>query len=243
MKKSFLLLAVIFSSAQLKSQDSAKIPYLLKNTYISGAVSFGSKQFAGALSWEKLHGIGKKKNLKIGYGLRFNTYSGSDQKYLTAPAKITGAPDFKNNYDTVSFKKTQSNSINLALFFQYTFFKKLDVGFNIDAVGFSFGANQLGDYASSQYKPNEMPNIIKYQTITGAKPTSLNALLVGDNDLGMLSSELMLRYWVTEKLAVKIGLNYLFTEYTTDKILRGGTNDRYRNKSALGLVGISLKIK
>jgi hypothetical protein len=238
----FILSALLFTSV-FYAQEENSVPYLLKDTYVTGTVGFGNKQFAGALSWEKLHGLGKRKNLKIGYGIRFNSYSGSDQKYLTAPAKITGASNFNNGYDTVSFRKAQSNSINLALFFQYTLFKKLDIGFNIDAVGFSFGVNNKGDYASNTYKPADMPNIIKYQTITDAKPTSINALLVGDNDLGMLSSEFMARYWITEKLAVKLGFNYLFTEYTTDKLLRGGTNDRYRNKSGLFEVGISLKIK
>jgi hypothetical protein len=242
MRKLACLVLLSFSFG-LFAQENTDASYLLKNTYVSGAVSFGAKQFAGALAWEKLHPIGKKGKLKIGYGIRFNTYSGTDQNYLTAPAKITGASDFKDNYDTVSFKKAQSNSINLALFFQYTIFKKLDLGFNIDAVGFSFGANQIGEYTTSKYKPVDMPNIIKYQTTTNAKPTSINALLVGDNDLGMLSSELMARYWITEKLAVKFGLNYLFTEYTTDKVLRGGINDRYRNKSLLYEIGISLKIK
>jgi hypothetical protein len=243
MKKLFFILNVLLIYAGLNAQTESDAPYLFKNTYINGSIGFGSKQFAGALSWEKLHGLGKKKNLKIGYGIRFNTYSGSNQNYLTAPAKITGASDFNNSYDTVSFKKAQSNSINLALFFQYTLFKKLDLGFNIDAIGFSFGANQMGDYITSKYRPSDMPNILKYETTTNAKPSPINALLVGDNDLGMLSSEFMVRYWMTEKLAVKLGFNYLFTEYTTDKFLRGGSNDRYRNKSGLFELGISLKIK
>jgi hypothetical protein len=243
MKKTIAIILTLSFAWSLPAQDENDAPYLLKNTYLNGTVGLGSKQFAGALSWEKLHGIGKKKNLKIGYGIRFNVYSGSDQKYLTAPAKITGASSFNNSYDTVSFKKVQSNSINLAFFFQYTLFKKLDLGFNIDAIGFSFGANQTGSYSTSKYKPSDIPNIIKYETTTSAKPSPINALLVGDNDLGMLSSEFMARYWVTEKLAVKLGFNYLFTEFTTDKMLRGGTNDRYRNKSKLLEIGISLKIK
>jgi hypothetical protein len=243
MKKIIFIVFCLSFSLGLFAQEENSAPYFLKNTYVNASVSFGAKQFAGALSWEKLHGLGKKKNLKIGYGVRFNTYSGSDQKYLTAPAKITGASGFNNAYDTVSFKKAQSNSINLALFFQYTLFKKLDLGFNIDAVGFSFGANQTGDYATSKYRPADMPNIVRFETTTGAKPSAINALLVGDNDLGMLSSGFTARYWLTEKLAVKLGFNYLFTEYTTDKMLRGGTNDRYRNKSGLFEIGVSLKIK
>jgi hypothetical protein len=243
MKKIIFIAYVLSTSFGLMAQAENDAPYFLRNTYINGSVGLGSKQFAGALSWENLHGLGKKKNLKIGYGVRFNTYSGSDQKYLTAPAKITGVSNFNNSYDTVSFKKAQSNSINLALFFQYTLFKKLDLGFNIDAIGFSFGGNSTGDYTTNKYKPSDMPNIIKFETTTSAKPSPINALLVGDNDLGMLSSEFMARYWITEKLAVKLGFNYLFTEYTTDKMLRGGTNDRYRNKSGLIEVGVSLKIK
>ncbi len=243
MRYYFLIFAFLFFSLSVKSQEAASAPYLLKNTYIDATASFAKAQFSGALAWQKLHALGKNGNLKIGYGLRFNTYFATNQNYLTAPAKITGASDFDaaKDYDTVVFKKAQSNSINLALYFQYTFFKKLDIGFNIDAVGFSFGANQTGDYSTSKYLPNT--SVLKFSTTTDAKPTQLNALLVGDNDLGMLSSELMARYWLNDKFAIKAGLNYLFTEYTTEKLLRGGTNDRYRNKSAMVMLGITYKIK
>ncbi len=243
MKKYFLVLSYAAFTSVFNAQDNAKIPYLLKNTFIDATASFTSKQFSGALAWQKMHGIGKNQNFKIGYGIRFSTYFATDQNYLTAPAKITGASGFDatKDYDTVVFKKAQSNSINLALYFQYTFFKKLDIGFNIDAVGLSFGGNQMGDYSTIKYAPN--PNVVRFTTTSDAQPTAFNALLVGDNDLGMLSSELMARYWLSNKLAVKVGLNYLFTEYTTEKSLRGGTNDRYRNKSAMFMFGITYKIK
>ncbi len=72
-----------------------------------------------------------------------------------------------------------------------------------------------------------------------AKPTSLNALLVGDNDIGSLNSELYVLYHASERLSVKAGLSYLFTEYTTDKkYITGIDNDRYRNKSMGAAIGI-----
>jgi hypothetical protein len=225
------------------AQEADKVSYFLKNTSVDLGGSFGSNQFAGSLAWTKLHGLGQSGNFKIGYGVRFGTYNGTHQNYLTAPAKITGAKDFNNSYDTLHIKKASMSSLNLALYFQYTFFKKLDVGFNIDAIGVSFGKSSTADYSTVKYKPSDMPQIAKFETTVNAKPTSLNALLVGDNDLGTLSSEFLVRYWVTEKIGVKAMFNYLFTEYTTDKLLRAGTNDRYRNKSPLIGLGITFKIK
>jgi hypothetical protein len=241
MKKIFIFLFLLGGTLSSHSQTE-DVPYFLKNTSLDLGLSFAKSQFSGSLAWTKLHGIGKNGNLKIGYGVRFSSYFGTNQNYLTAPAKITGASDFNNDYDTVRFKSAQMNSLNAAIYLQYSI-KKLDIGFNIDALGFTFGSAKTGDYSSVKYKPKSQPNIIKYETTTEAKPTAFNALLVGDNDLGMLTSELMLRYWITEKVGVKVAGNFLFTEYTTDKLLRGETNDRYRNKSLMLSVGVSFKIK
>ena len=54
----------------------------------------------------------------------------------------------------------------------------------------------------------------------------------------MLNSELYFRYWFNQKWAIRAGATFLFTEYTTDKKLRLD-NDRWRNKSLMGLVGIT----
>jgi hypothetical protein len=198
-----------------------------------------SNQFMGALSWTHFHSITKKKRFKIGYGIRFNMQSGKNLYYTTAPAKLTSkrtdpgvlfSEIFYENVDTFYVTKSQNNSINISINLQYTLNNKLDIGFNIDALGFAFGGKTTGKYISSQSAENN--------SIQSAAPTSYNLLLVSDNDIGMLNSELYARYWLKQNWAIKVGASFVFTEYNTYNKLRL-ENDRWRNKALMGMIGIT----
>ncbi len=213
------------------------------NSNFDVALGVGRDQFSGAISWVRFYGIGKNKKFKIGYGLRFTSYFGSNQNYITAPSKIisgqTGSkgwfPKLKNfpeNLDTLFISKAQVNALNASINLQYSFSPKFDVGFNIDAVGFSFGAKQSGKFISSI----RLVGMSETQT---ASVTSFNLLLVSNNDIGTLNSEFYAIYWFSNKLGVKGGFIVLFTEYTTDNKLTFD-NNRFRNKSErMGMIGIT----
>ena len=191
------------------------------------ALASNGSHHSAAVSWVKLHAVTKKKTFKIGYGLRLNSQFGTDLYYITAPAKLTIEP---KNIDTFFVKSPQNNAFNLSINLQYTLKEKIDFGFNIDALGAAFGKNISGKYISNQ------------SALTGtehsASPTKFNLLLVGDNDIGMLNSEFYLRYWFTNKLAIRGGASFLFTEYTTSSKLRLD-NDRWRYKAMQGMLAIS----
>jgi hypothetical protein len=112
----------------------------------------------------------------------------------------------------------------------YNFSPKLQAGFNIDLLGFSFGPEGTPVFKGSGS-----------QTTTKAKPTGFNVLLVGNNDRGTLNSEFYLRYKVSKKVGIKAAYEYLFTELTTDTKVQTTPeqNDRFRNKASLFSVGIS----
>ena len=200
----------------------------------------GSGQFAYAISWSHYHGIGKNKRFKVGYGIRLTNFIGSDQKYITAPAKYTSGKEslvalftqnIKANLDTVIFEKAQINFLNAGIYLSYTlpFWKdKVDLGVNIDAIGYSFGASRNGLFNN---------------TTVSAKPSGFNALLISDSDKGSLNSEWFVRYWINKRWALKGGYEFLFTEYTTDAKIQllpnsTDTNDRFRNKASMVMLGI-----
>ena len=109
------------------------------------------------------------------------------------------------------------------------FAKKVEVGFNIDVLGIGFGSKTEGEFVSTE---ND-----EFNGTQTAKPTSISLLLGGDNDRGMLNSEIYVGYWITEKLNARVGLNYLFTEYTTSEKL-AQDNDRFRNKTGMPFIAI-----
>ena len=217
----------------LKAQQARK-------TTLGLAANVGSGNFANALSWSQEHGLGKNKRFKIGYGIRLTNFWGSDQNYITAPAKYTSGTqsisalfteNIEANLDTVAFAKAQVNSLNAAIYLAYTLpilKDRFDLGVNIDAFGISFGSKTNGSYQGRS---------------VAASPTTWHLLLISDSDKGSLNSEWYIRYWITPKWAVKVGYEFLFTEYTTDQAIQtvpGFTekNDRFRNKSRMLLVGV-----
>lgn len=238
-----LLLSCTFAAAQ--AQDSAEGTRYRYEHYLDLAISAKPDQGSVAAAWSHLHGIGPKKRFKIGYGLRFTSFIGANQFYTTAPSKYTSpiqgpgtiaSRTIESNIDTIAIVSPQVNALNIALHIQYTIKKRLDIGFNIDAAGFSFGKKQQVNILSSTFDPGQAP-------VVYARPTTWNLLLTSDNDIGSLNSEFYLRYWFSKNVAVKAGYTFLFTEYTTDNVLsfNNGTiqNDRYRLKSGMVMLSVS----
>lgn len=221
------------------AQDSAKTcNYKINNTF-DLAISSNINQHSLALSWVKYHPVTNKQRFKIGYGVRFTAQESKQLYYVTAPAILTSkqtgpqvlfSPIYYENVDTFYVSKSQNNLLNVSINLQYTIKKKIDIGFNIDVAGISFGSNTTGKYIAYQSLDNG--------TQQTASPTKYNLLLVSDNDIGGLNSELYIRYWINPKWAIKAGATFLFTEYTTNNKLRLD-NNRWRNKALMGLLGIS----
>ncbi|MES2517245.1 MAG: hypothetical protein V4585_03995 [Bacteroidota bacterium] len=208
----------------------------------------GGNGFSPALSYTKMFGIGKSNRFKIGYGIRLTSFFGSDVQFRTAPAKLTSgsasfvalfSDDIVANIDTFKLKSVQSNALNISINLQYALTQKLEVGFNIDALGVTFGGNQSGDIISLKNKRKFSDG----STQSSASPSGLNLLLVSDSDIGSLNSELYARYWVSDKIGIRAGLSFQFVEYMSDKKVNvnADENNRWRYKSLLPLVAVSYK--
>ncbi len=235
MKKITLSLCIILSTFLVNAQST------LKSLTYSADATFASGMFAPSISASKNFSLKKSRSTKfqVGLGARLTHYAGSkDLEYFTAPAILTSgktgpsvffADPIESNIDTFNYSKTAINSLNLDIILNYRISRKLSAEFNIDAIGFSFGGDKTGTLKNGAAANN---------TAT-AKPTSINALLISDNDRGSLNSQLVLIYKLNKSLALKGGAGFLFTEYTNSKNTvvnnAAALNDRFRNKS-LGLV-------
>ncbi len=213
----FGLFLVSTSSNAQGSESKILFSGDLTARYISG-------QMGGSVGLSGLYGFGEKKKFRMGLGIRMTSNAGKNQDFQTAPPKLT---DKEENMDTMRLSDYSIHAINLAIYFLYNLTPSLSIGFNIDAVGFSFGKEQTGTLNSTY--GNFSPK---------AKPTSGNVLLVGDNDIGTLNSEFFVHYMIGKRVGIKGGISYLFTEYTTDQkyIL---DNDRFRNQNVAGMLGLT----
>ena len=235
-----IMLLSNISVAQEKKQRAV-------DNFIDLTAGIGSSQGTGAVSYVYNWKVGKRKKLELGLGARFTSYFGSNLYFKTGPAKLTSgktgpgvlfASDITPNIDSVLFSKAQINSLNLSINFGYNFTKKFSIGLNIDAIGFSFGKKQNGIYYGNNFATG-VP--------VTAKPTPFNLLLISDNDKGTLNSELFARYKWNDSWGVKLGLQFLFAEYTTDTKVQttpgGDKNDRFRKKMTGVGIGVTYNFK
>lgn len=236
MKKLFLWSFLLLFVGNLFAQKNAAI-----EKSFNASAAFGNSEFTTAFMYQHLWKLGKKQKIKVGAGLRLTNYFGFDKYFTTAPPKLTSgqtglgvlfSEDIPQNIDSVIFKNSQVNALNLSINFEYEIYKKIRLGFNIDAIGFSFGGNKNGSYLGNN----------GIGAATSAKPTGFNLLLVSDNDLGSLNSEFFAAYQYNKKWSAKLGFQFLFAEYTTNTKIQTTPdlqkNDRFRNKSSAISLGI-----
>lgn len=187
-----------------------------------------------ALSINRLHPVAFNNRFSVGYGARFTGFYGQDNGYVTAPASVSEGNFFKVQnevkLDTLYMSHASLGMINLAIFLEFRFTEKLSAQFNIDALGFSFGADRNG----------------RFEALTGgyeistqnASVTRANWLLTGDYDHGSLNSEMTINYMISDQLLIRPGLSFLFTEFTTENTL-AFDNDRFRNKTLMPMLALT----
>jgi hypothetical protein len=225
-QKTILILAIcLLVFPKLKSQDN-EIPKTIQAFDL--AVGVGDGIYSGALSWNRTHGLLKSKKLRLGYGVRFSGFGGNNLNYTTAPAKLASDDA---TVDTLTVNSPLSMGLSASIHIEYFITTKFRVGFNIDAIGVGFGSESNTTFISSD-------NTGQFPITPKAKPTSLNALLIGDNDIGQLKSEFYIAYAVSRKLLLRGGLDMTFSEYTSSVKLTQD-NDRFRNKAMMGFIAIS----
>jgi hypothetical protein len=219
MKKLLLLISTFVFTFSLYAQQN--------NNYAELGGSVGSSVGSVNVALHKNWTLGKKDKFVIGTGLRFTSFFGTDVNFTTAPAALTGD---NKNIDTLFAPSPSMSSINALINLGYRLNNKLEVGFNIDVIGISFGTKGTPTFISNGKK-----------TATTANPTSTNILLVGDNDKGSLNSHLYVKYEISRNVGIKLAYQFLFNELTTETKIQTfpSANDRFRQKSAMVFAGIS----
>ncbi len=229
--KHLFVLIFLFATQTLFSQPR------IKSFDFTGAV--GKNE--GSLSMMYTHGwrFGKNKKFEFALAGRFTSYLGKNKYYITAPAELTSGStgptvifkeNIPENIDSLLINRPQINALNVALHLGYQLNSRLSFGFNIDAIGFSFGQQKSGTYINGTVGEK-----------TDARPTAFNLLLISDNDLGSLNSELFAKYYWPSNWGIKAGIQFQFTEYTTATEVQQQpeANDRFRNKSLMLAVGVT----
>ncbi|MBD3630635.1 hypothetical protein [Cyclobacterium sp.] len=225
--KFYLFIATFFLAITCLQAQNAQIPKKEQNFDLALGMGENSS-FSYALSWNQSHGMFSSNKFRLGYGIRFSGFTGSELNYITAPADLTGNDA---TIDTLLISSPHSLGLSALINLQYQFSPKFKIGFNIDAIGLGFGSTNDARFISSE-------NTGQYPETVAASPSSFNLLLGGDNDLGQIKSEFYIAYALSEKTWIRGGMDMTFSEYTTSQEL-ANANDRFRSKPMLIFLAVS----
>lgn len=220
------LLCVLYTIDLKSQEDSLDV---MKSRYKFASLDFGTNgsNHATSLAFHHDWHFGKRRRIVVGSGLRFQAFFGRDVVFTSAPPEFAVDPA---RLDTLIAPTPFIYSLNAMINLGFYITPKLFAGFNIDALGLSFGPNGSPTFQGSGLKREVRVN-----------PTLTNVLLVGAMDIGSLKAQFHARYRITDELAIQAGLQNLFNELTTEEVLQTdpAPNDRFRAMSSHVFGGIS----
>lgn len=147
---------------------------------------------------------------KIGWGIRtWGYYAGRTD---LAPK------DYSSSGDTLKFGRITENGISM-LFGASVRLWKFDIGANTDLIALAFGVQRRGLYSKSTFASGEGAEF--YNSYVKSSPTAFNVVpLAIKNNNGQ--SEVFLRYWITERIGLKLGYVHGRVTYTASEKLDNG---------------------
>lgn len=211
------------SAARLEAQVSP----IRRLTRFDAGAGFGSSAYVAALAVSRQYGLAATNNrLRLGYGLRYSGFGGrgSDLAFSTADPDVLD----QGQRETLYIGSPFVSALNLAFFSSLRVVGPLEVGFNIDVLGFAFGPSRTAASQPTGPVPGDSP----------AAPTHFGLLRGGRSDHGTLNSEFYVGFWIAPRFAVRAGASHFVAEYTTESAQAFG-NDRFRYTSTLAFAALS----
>ena len=249
---SFLLILSIHAEAQYSSRKD-----------LSGGVdlgiAFNSNQLNPSITYFELVSMTKSKSFFIGWTGRLGAFYGNNIDYYTAPARLTrgktglsslSKPILAENIDTLSFSYASQTSLNIGIRTEIHL-GRVEFGASADLLGFTFlGKNRVGRIRSStgfftgnDAAGNEIKKPFQGEDANQqAHPQRLNLRLLGDNNRGMLTTEVYARVFIAQGVALKAGYQWLSTEMVINNIDIVANNNRFRNRADLAYIALTLPI-
>ncbi len=218
---SSIILLLLFcgkATAQSPSVESTKHKYFLD--FAGGSNSFDNHLSA---SFGHKWYCDSHPNVYFSLGWRNSLLSGNQSDYYSAPPEYWSD---KTKRDTLSVSNPLHFNSTIFASAAITFFSRLEMGFNIDLIGLTYGPKK-----SSNYNPNSNAVDVSSSTL------GPSLLLSGSRDIGMLKSEFYSGFQVTNKWMIRGGMSSFVAEYKTEDELQQG-NSRFRNMEFMPFLAV-----
>jgi hypothetical protein len=166
---------------------------------------------------------------RIGWGVRGAGYYASQTNLAPKNTAMSG--------DTLKFGKITTNTISFLVGANVRLWK-FDIGANTDLFGFAFGTKRRGLYSAGRLTDGAGSKY--YNDYVPSSPSPFNVVpLVLDNQNGQ--SELFLRYWITDRIGLKVGYVHGRVTYTSSEKLDNGQN-RFSTSYSVPYVAIAFPL-
>ncbi|RYU95196.1 hypothetical protein [Emticicia agri] len=138
--------------------------------------------------------MGKKNSFAIGTGFRVTSFFAKGKTYTGTEAK-------NEKVSFIPYPRANVNTFNIPLILEFQA-KKVLIGANIDLIGFAFGKTR----DSLTIKNNSGQKLDSLS----ASPPRLNLALGGR---GTTTNQVYIGFRPQEEFTIKVGVNFLFTQY------------------------------
>lgn len=217
-------------------------------------MGYTTNNYHPSIAYYQLINIGGRKLIALGWTARLGAFYGDNLNYYTAPARLTrgksgfnalGTPLMTDNIDTVRYDYVSMTSLNLGVRAQINL-GPVEFGASADLLGLTLGKSRTGRYKSANGQFMNTDSTSAYfqgsNTFQSSHPSNINARLLGDNDIGTLSTEVYARVYINKRIGVKLGYQWLTTETTVNNRDIIADNNRFRNRVGLPYLALTLPI-
>ncbi|MGF7215177.1 hypothetical protein GGR92_001317 [Spirosoma lacussanchae] len=250
--------AGLFFLLSVQSFAQSPVAARLSSGYDLG-MAYSKDHYNPSLAYYQLINIGERKLFALGWTLRLGAFYGDNLNYYTAPARLTrektgfealGAPLVVRNVDTVRYDYITATSLNVGIRAQVNL-GRVTLGASADVLGLTLGRWRTGRYRSStgqftiqSASGSDSANVFFQgaNTFQRSYPSRVNLRLLGDNDIGTLSTEVYARINVSQRLGVKLGYQWLTTEATVQNRDVIADNNRFRHRAGMPYLALTFPI-
>ena len=188
------------------------------------ALGVGEELGEGSLGYAALYGFGESQRFRIGGGVRLNLALGITDSVPYHSAKYQ---DMSDEYrDTLLVEKPFLGSANLGFYVSYDISDRLEIGASTDLVGFGFGGDRNA----------LLINALTRDTLS--VEAEVRSLVSAYKIRGTLNNEIFVGYKFNPRWRLRLGMQYLLTEYLTKEKFFNN-NNVFKNRGVLGFIAVT----
>ena len=189
-------------------------------------VGYLDKQWAPSAMYHQELSLRHFPWFRVGWGVRAWGYYTGRKDLLPQTSAVSD--------DTLKFGRISSNGVSFLMGASIRLWR-FDIGANTDLVGIAFGLKRRGLYTKSSAFEGEGQDY--YNNYVRSNPATINALpLFMDKQNGQ--SEVFLRFWITDRIGLKVGYLHGRNTYATEVKLDNG-HRRFSNTYGLPFAAIA----